>query len=112
MSPPWLRPLLLMLFARIHHAQIKTTHQSQEECLTECACSHSVNLSVFSKQMQWWMKTTTKQPSNEKTAHLSFAKNSFHNKDKDKEKQAKKKELDRAAMWGEALEAALERSTD
>ncbi len=74
----WLHLLLLMPFARIHCAWIKTTNQSQEEYLTEC---QSLLLHTL------------------RAAQLPCA----CKQKKTKEKQANKKELDWATPWGEGL---------
>ncbi len=85
----WLHLLPLRPFARIHRSLVKTTNQSQEEYLTECqplllhtllqlpSPAHALTASGRNGG-----QTTTKQPSNEKTAHPSFVNNSLHDKDK------------------------------
>ncbi len=91
----WLHLLLLMPFTRIHCAQIKTTNQSQQECLTEDQSLlvhtlwaapfpvHAITLSSSVSSVSGCNggQTTTKQP-NKKTAHPSFANNNLDEKDK------------------------------
>ncbi len=98
----WLHLLLLTPFARIHCARIKTTNQNQKKWLQTAplpgTCAHSVKLSIFSEWTQW-----------QTTAYMT--KTSKQNKTNE-EKQAKKKELDRAMLRGGALEAGLECSRE
>ncbi len=90
----WLHLQAQISFARIHRAQIKTTNQSTRKIWRSVSPAHAGGSSAFPRMLsfgqaqylQWEDAMEDKQPqqrpSNEKTAHPSFANNSLQDKDK------------------------------
>ena len=111
----WLHLLPLMPFARIHRTQIKTANQRRsiwQRVLHTLRAAPLPRACTNLEQTHWW---TCKQPMNNQAMRklpipplstTAYTTKTSKQKKTNEEKQAKKKELDQAALRGGALEAS------